>query len=99
MEEQKEKKAEMKAIQGNRESKKASYEELNNFCMQLEQQNQYLIKELQKANLTNMFKRLDYLFKVVEFARSFDDAAFVYDCIKEIKEAMTINPEEDKEEA
>lgn len=99
MEEQKEKKAETKAIQGNKEERKLTYEELNNACMQLEQQNQYLIRELQKANLTNMFRRLDYLFKVIEFARSFDDAAFVYDCIKEIKEAMTINPEEDKEEA
>lgn len=95
MEEQKAKTVEMNASQ---ENKKLSYEELNEVCMRLEQQNQYLVRELQKANLTNMFKRLDYLFKVVEYSHSFGDAEFVGNCIEEIKGAMTINTEEDKEE-
>lgn len=95
MEEQKAKTVEMNASQ---ENKKLSYEELNDVCMRLEQQNQYLVRELQKANLTNMFKRLDYLFKVVEYSHSFGDAEFVGNCIEEIKEAMTINTEEGKEE-
>ncbi len=95
MEEQKAKTVEMNASQ---ENKKLSYEELNEVCMRLEQQNQYLVRELQKANLTNMFKRLDYLFKVVEYSHSFGDAEFVGNCIEEIKEAMTINTEEGKEE-
>lgn len=95
MEEQKAKTVEMNASQ---ENKKLSYEELNEVCMRLEQQNQYLVRELQKANLTNMFKRLDYLFKVVEHSHSFGDAEFVGNCIEEIKEAMTINTEEGKEE-
>jgi hypothetical protein len=95
MEEQKAKTVEMNASQ---ENKKLSYEELNEVCMRLEQQNQYLVRELQKANLTNMFKRLDYLFKVVEYSHSFGDAEFVGNCIEEIKEAMTINAEEGKEE-
>ena len=95
MEEQKAKTVEMNASQ---ENKKLSYEELNEICMRLEQQNQYLVRELQKANLTNMFKRLDYLFKVVEYSHSFGDAEFVGNCIEEIKEAMTINTEEGKEE-
>jgi len=95
MEEQKAKTVEMNASQ---ENKKLSYEELNEVCMRLEQQNQYLVRELQKANLTNMFKRLDYLFKVVEYSHSFGDAEFVGNCIEEIKEAMTINTEESKEE-
>lgn len=95
MEEQKAKTVEVNASQ---ENKKLSYEELNEVCMRLEQQNQYLVRELQKANLTNMFKRLDYLFKVVEYSHSFGDAEFVGNCIEEIKEAMTINTEEGKEE-
>lgn len=95
MEEQKAKTVEMNASQ---ENEKLSYEELNEVCMRLEQQNQYLVRELQKANLTNMFKRLDYLFKVVEYSHSFGDAEFVGNCIEEIKEAMTINTEEGKEE-
>lgn len=95
MEEQKAKTVEMNASQ---ENKKLSYDELNEVCMRLEQQNQYLVRELQKANLTNMFKRLDYLFKVVEYSHSFGDAEFVGNCIEEIKEAMTINTEEGKEE-
>jgi hypothetical protein len=95
MEEQKAKTVEMNASQ---ENKKLSYEKLNEVCMRLEQQNQYLVRELQKANLTNMFKRLDYLFKVVEYSHSFGDAEFVGNCIEEIKEAMTINAEEGKEE-
>ena len=95
MEEQKAKTVEMSASQ---ENKKLSYEELNEVCIRLEQQNQYLVRELQKANLTNMFKRLDYLFKVVEYSHSFGDAEFVGNCIEEIKEAMTINTEEGKEE-
>ena len=95
MEEQKAKTVEMNASQ---ENKKLSYEELNDVCMRLEQQNQYLVRELQKANLTNMFKRLDYLFKVVEYSHSFGDAEFVGNCIEEIKEAMIINTEEGKEE-
>ena len=95
MEEQKAKTVEMNASQ---ENKKLSYKELNEVCMRLEQQNQYLVRELQKVNLTNMFKRLDYLFKVVEYSHSFGDAEFVGNCIEEIKEAMTINTEEGKEE-
>lgn len=62
----------------------------------LKSQNAQLMYQLQGANLHNMFKRLDYLFKVVENAVVFDEA-FVDQCVKEIKELMT-PPEEDKEE-
>lgn len=100
MEEQKVKKAEMKAIQGNKEENKLSYEELNNVCVQLEQQNQYLVRQLQQANLTNMFRRLDYLFMVLQHASTFNDDNFISSCVEEIKEAMTIDKseEENKEE-
>lgn len=62
----------------------------------LKSQNAQLIYQLQGANLNNMFKRLDYLFKVVENAAMFDEA-FVDQCIAEIKELMT-PPEEEKTE-
>lgn len=62
----------------------------------LKSQNSQLIYQLQGANLNNMFKRLDYLFKVVENAAMFDEA-FVDQCISEIKELMT-PPEEEKTE-
>ena len=98
MEEQKVKKAEMKAIQGNKEENKLSYEELNNVCIRLEQQNQYLVRQLQQANLTNMFRRLDYLFMVLQNSSIFNDAEFVSNCVKEIKEAMTIDKSEEGKE-
>ena len=62
----------------------------------LKSQNTQLLYQLQGANLNNMFKRLDYLFKVVENAAMFDEA-FVDQCIAEIKELMT-PPEEEKTE-
>lgn len=54
----------------------------------LKSQNAQLIYQLQNANMNNIFKRLDYLFKVVEQAAMFDEA-FVDQCVAEIKELMT----------
>ena len=45
---------------------KMSYEELENIAHQMSQQSQALYQKLQEANMTNAFKRLDYLFKVLE---------------------------------
>lgn len=71
-------------------------EQYKKFVEALKSQNVQLIYQLQGANLNNMFKRLDYLFKVVENAAMFDEA-FVDQCIAEIKELMT-PPEEEKTE-
>lgn len=71
-------------------------EQYKKFVEALKSQNAQLIYQLQGANLNNMFKRLDYLFKVVENAAMFDEA-FVDQCIAEIKELMT-PPEEEKTE-
>lgn len=78
---------------------KLTYEQLNQACNQLFQQNQYLNKQLKELNTYNMFKRLDYLFKVVEFASTFKDAEFVNYCTDEIKNAIIIpeNTEDNKE--
>ena len=46
--------------------------------------------------MTNVFKRLDYLFKVVENASHFTKD-FYSNCIKEIESIMTITEEENKE--
>ena len=62
----------------------------------LKKQVDYLAQQLHQANLANMFKRMDYLFKVVEYSRSFR-AEFVASCIEEIEQMMTL-PEEEKTE-
>lgn len=73
-------------------NEKMSYEQVSNIAHQLSNQVNELYRKLQAANLNNMFKRLDYLFKVVEnshvFSPDFTDA-----CIKEIEEMMTIPQE------
>lgn len=78
------------------EVKKLSYEELENVAKTLSDQCNQLYAELQKSNMTNVFKRLDYLFKVVDnypmFNKEFADA-----CITEIEEIITIK-EEPKED-
>jgi hypothetical protein len=78
---------------------KLTYEQLNDACAQLYQQNQVLAKQLQQANMTNMFKRLDYLFMALNYSSVINDNDFIGRCVEEIKEALTIAPaEEDKEE-
>lgn len=67
---------------------KLSYEQLNDTCQQLFQQNQYLMKQLREQNLGNMLRRLDYLFRAVELSAAFKDAEFTNSCIDEIKGVM-----------
>lgn len=78
---------------------KLSYDDLLNVANQLQQQNMQLRKALQEVNYSNTFKRLDYLFKVMEFPEMFSDT-FVENCTKEIEDTMTIpeNNEEKEEE-
>lgn len=79
--------------------KKLTYEQLNNACNQLWQQNQQLAKRAKELEQFAVNKRLDYLFKVIEFSSSFS-SDFVGNCTSEIEEAMTILQEEQpKEEA
>jgi len=78
----------------NKETKTAlTYEQLNDACMQLYQQNQELMKRLQQVDTASMFKRLDYLFEVVKNSSAFN-SDFVVTCVEEIQEAMTIPPVE-----
>lgn len=73
---------------------KLTYEELENVCHQLSEQSRTLYQRLQDANLTNMFKRLDYLFAVISEKDAFPED-FVKKCTEEIISSMTV-PEEDK---
>lgn len=77
--------------------KKLSYEELENVAKQLSDQSEMLYMKLQEANMTNAYKRLDYLFKVLENEVSFKED-FVEKCAEEIVAIMTIPEEETKEE-
>lgn len=88
----------METIQGQGNEQKLTYEQLNDACNQLFQQNQYLTRQVRELNATNLFKRLDYLFKVVELSSTIKDAEFVNSCIDEIKEAMAPASDDDKEE-
>ena len=80
----------------NKEVKKLSYEQLEQIANQYSEQARQLYLKLQEANMTNMFKRMDYLFKVVENNKVFS-SNFVEKCINELEELMKL-PEETKEE-
>lgn len=76
--------------------KELSYDELKEVAGQLSQQNQQLNMMLQQANMTNIFKRMDYLFKVLEFKDCFA-SDFIVSCADEIVEFLT--PAEEEKEA
>lgn len=78
-----------------KEEKKYTESELNAACGQLYQK---LMKEIQMRDMSNMFKRLDYLFKVIENRICFN-GDFVGDCVEEIENALTpVEPEVKDEE-
>ena len=67
---------------------KLTYEQLESAANQLAQQNQALRQQMQEMNYFNLFKRLDYLFKVVENDTKFA-TDFVETCTNEIVSLMT----------
>ena len=97
MEEQKKKVVKMQPATKDERPEKLSYEQLENVAHQLSEQTKQLYMKLQAANMNNMFKRLDYLFKVVENGHMFKQD-FLEKCIAEIEEIMTVPEETDKEE-
>lgn len=76
---------------------KMSYEQLENVAHQLSEQNRQLFAKLQELNMANMFKRLDYLFKVVESGHMFKQD-FLEKCIVEVENLMTVPEQEEKPE-
>ena len=95
MEENKEAKVEMKPTPEATRPEKMSNEQLENIAHQLSDRAKQLYAKLQEANMVNMFKRLDYLFKVVENAHAFNEE-FVAKCVDEIEDLMTV-PETEEE--
>lgn len=89
---------EMKSSASNK-PEKMSYEQLENIAHQLSEQSKQLYMKLQEANMMNMFKRLDYLFKVVENNQMFS-TEFLNKCIAEIEDIITVpeTTEDNKEE-
>lgn len=79
------------------EKQKLTYEQLNDACIQLSQQNRQLIIRNRELESFAMNKRLDYLFKVLEFSNKFS-SDFVISCSSEIEQAMTI-PQDIEEES
>lgn len=95
MEEQKKKVVEMKPQVQRPE--KISYEQLENVAHQLSEQNRQLFAKLQELNMANVFKRLDYLFKVVENGHMFKQD-FLEKSIAEIESLMTVSEQEEEPE-
>lgn len=81
------------------EKKKLTYEQLNDVCNQLWMQNRQLTSKNRELEQFALNKRLDYLFKVLEYSNSFT-SDFVVSCSSEIEEALTIpqSNEENMEE-
>ena len=95
MEEQKEKVVEMKPQV--KRPEKLAYEKLENVAHKLSEQNRQLFAKLQELNMANMFKRLDYLFKVIENGHMFKQD-FLEKCIAEIESLITIPKQEEESE-
>ena len=76
---------------------KISYEQLEGVAHQLSEQNRQLFAKLQELNMTNVFKRLDYLFKVIENGHMFGQD-FLEKCIAEVESLMTVPEQEEKPE-
>jgi hypothetical protein len=99
MEEQKSKEVKMNPENG---QQKLTYDQLKEVADKLWNDNRYLRQELQKATeFANTINRLDYLFKVVEFANREGaynfSSEFTAKCFEEIEKLLTV-PEETSEE-
>lgn len=73
---------------------KLSYEQLNDTCNQLFQQNQRLVRRNKELEQFLLNKRLEYLFKVISIEEDTSNKLFTKEfitaCAKEIEEALTI---------
>lgn len=84
-----------------KETKKPTYEELDRVCGQLYMQVQELQKKLATVQGITTFKRVEYLFKVIEISNQNSTytftSDFVQNCITELENALTPSEEGDKE--
>ena len=89
-----------------KEVKKPTYEELEKEVAELKNRvngyvglNNQLYQQVMAANMTNLYKRLDYLFKVLEVHakdNSLFGSSFIGECEEEIVSIMTPPKEEEK---
>lgn len=94
----------MKVASKNDAPEKMTYEQLENVAHQMSEQsrnlymqNQQLVQKLQEANLNNFFKRLDWLWAIINSTTPYIDEEFKVNCGKEFMNNMTLSSEEDKE--
>ena len=80
--------------------KELTYDELKNVAGQLQQQNKFLIEQLQKNEYADLHKRIEYLFKVLEHKNTFAnaDGSFVDEVISELISILKIEKQPEVEE-
>ena len=83
---------------------KMSYEQLENVAHQMSEQsrnlyhqNQQLAKKLEESNLQNFFRRLEYLWTIINSNTPYITEEFKVKCGQEFMDSMTLS-EEQKEE-
>ena len=83
-----------------KEKKELTYDELKNVAGQLQQQNKFLIEQLQKNEYADLHKRIEYLFKVLEHKSTFrnTDHGFVEEVISELISILKIEKQPEVEE-
>ena len=83
-----------------KEKKELTYDELKNVAGQLQQQNKFLIEQLQKNEYTDLHKRIEYLFKVIEYKDIFQyvDSGFTNEVISELISILKIDKQPEVEE-
>ena len=76
-----------------KEKKELTYDELKNVAGQLQQQNKFLIEQLQKNEYADLHKRIEYLFKVLEHKNTFanTDNGFVDEVVSELISILKID--------
>ena len=84
-----------------KEKKELTYDELKNVAGQLQQQNKFLIEQLQKNEYADLHKRIEYLFKVIEYKDIFQyvDSGFTDEVISELISILKIEKQQEAEEA
>lgn len=68
--------------------------QLNSACQRVYED---MARRVQQVEMGNTIRRLEFLFKVLEFRSEFDPD-FIGDCVKEIKECLAIPEEGEKGE-
>lgn len=64
-------------------------EQYKGLVSQLYERNQQLVEALNEKNTALMFKRMDYLFKILDLSHMFDDE-FVTKCIDELQKTLDV---------